>query len=61
MQAEWGIPWDHIYETWTYPQFGAFAEALTERIEAQAKAQSSKARQSDGSMSEQARTQTRWR
>lgn len=60
MQAEWGIPWDHIYETWTYAQFCAFAEALTERLKERADAQRGKSGRPE-SMAEQARKQTRWR
>lgn len=39
MQSEWGIPWNHIYDTWTYPQFGAFADALIARLKERAEAQ----------------------
>lgn len=39
--AEWGIPFHVIENEWTQRQFNAMCERLTERLEAQNKAQSS--------------------
>jgi len=59
MQSEWGVPWDHIYETWTYPQFGAFAEALVARLKDRAEAARNDGK--SASRADDIRTQTRWR